>query len=88
VGYPSCVYCPDPKYSEEARKAKYQGTVVLWVIVGPDGRTRDIRIQRSLGMGLDEKAIGAVRTWKFEPARKNGTPVAVQVSIEITFRLY
>jgi len=88
VSAPRTIFSPDPEYSEEARKAKYQGTVVLWVIVGPDGRTRDIRIQRSLGMGLDEKAIGAVRTWKFEPARKNGTPVAVQVSIEITFRLY
>jgi periplasmic protein TonB len=88
VSAPRPTYSPDPEYSEEARKAKYQGTVVLWVIVGPDGSTRDIRIQRSLGMGLDEKAIASVHTWKFEPARKNGVAVAVQVSIEITFRLY
>jgi protein TonB len=85
---PRAIYGPDPEYSEEARKAKYQGTVLLWVIVGPDGRPRDIRVQRSLGMGLDEKAIEAVRKWKFEPAMKDGHPVAVQVNIEVRFRLY
>src|SRR5690348_2050521 len=51
VSAPRTIFSPDPEYSDEARKAKYQGTVVLWVIVGPDGRTRDIRVQRSLGMG-------------------------------------
>jgi TonB family protein len=61
---------------------------VLWVVVGPDGRVRDIRVSRSLGMGLDEKAIDAVRQWRFEPSRKDGQPVPVQVSIEVNFRLY
>ena len=79
---------PDPEYSEEARHAKYQGTVLLWVIVGADGRPRDIRVQRSLGMGLDEKAVEAVRRWTFEPAMKDGQPVAVQVNIEVSFRPY
>jgi len=88
VSAPRVVFQPDPEYSEEARKAKYQGTCVLWVVVGPDGRPHDIKIQRSLGMGLDEKAIEAVRTWKFEPARKDGQPVAVQINIEVNFRLY
>lgn len=88
VSAPRALYAPDPEYSEEARKAKYQGTVVLWVIVGPDGRPHDIRVQRSVGMGLDEKAIEAVRTWKFEPARKDGQPVAVQINVEVNFRLY
>jgi len=88
VSAPRPIYSPDPDYSEEARKAKYQGVVVLWVVVGPDGRTHDIRVYRSLGMGLDEKAIEAIRTWKFEPARKDGIPVAVQVNIEVSFRLY
>jgi TonB family protein len=88
VSAPRPIYSPDPDYSEEARKAKYQGTVVLWVIVGSDGRPHDIRVYRSLGMGLDEKAIEAIRTWKFEPARKDGIPVAVQVNIEVSFRLY
>ena len=88
VSAPRGLYTPDPEYSEEARKAKWQGTVVLWVVVGPDGRAHDIRVQRSLGMGLDEKAMEAVRSWKFEPAKKDGQPVAVQVNIEVNFRLY
>jgi len=88
VSAPRALYAPDPEYSEEARKAKYQGTVVLWVVVGPDGRPRDIRVARSLGLGLDEKAIDAVRQWKFDPARKDGTPVAVQINVEVNFRLY
>jgi len=88
VSAPHPIYDPDPEYSEQARQAKYQGAVVLWVVVGPDGRPRDIRVQRSLGMGLDEKAIEAVKQWRFEPAMKNGQPVPVQVNIEVNFRLY
>ena len=88
VSAPRAIYAPDPEYSEEARRAKYQGTVILYVIVDADGRPRDIRITRSLGMGLDEKAIEAVKTWRFEPARKNAQPVSVQISVEVTFRLY
>lgn len=88
VSAPKILFQPDPEYSEEARKAKYQGTVVLWVVVGPDGRVHDIKVSRGLGMGLDEKAIEAVRQWKFEPARKDNQAVPVQVSIEVSFRLY
>ncbi len=88
VSAPRAIYAPDPEYSEEARKAKYQGTCVLWLVVGPDGRPRDLKIARSLGLGLDEKAIEAVKTWKFEPAMKDGRPVAVQINVEVSFRLY
>jgi TonB family protein len=88
VSAPRAVYSPEPEYSEEARKAKYQGTCVLWLVVGPDGRPRDIRVARTLGLGLDEKAIEAVKTWKFEPAMKDGKPVAVQINVEVEFRLY
>jgi len=88
VSAPKAVYAPDPEYSEEARKAKYQGTCVLWLVVGPDGRPRDIRVSRTLGLGLDEKAIEAVKQWKFEPAMKDGKPVAVQINVEVSFRLY
>ncbi|HSL71796.1 MAG TPA: TonB family protein, partial [Longimicrobiales bacterium] len=88
VSAPRPLYTPDPEYSEEARKAKYQGTVVLWLIVGPDGRPRSLRVARSLGMGLDERALQAVRQWKFEPAMKDGHPVAVQMNVEVSFRLY
>ena len=85
---PKVIYDPDPDYSDAARKAKHQGTVILWVIVGADGRPREINVRRSLGMGLDEKAIEAVRRWKFDPAKKDGQAVAVQISIEVNFRLY
>lgn len=88
VQAPRALVTPDPEYSEEARKAKYQGVVVLWLIVGPDGQPRDIRVQRGLGMGLDQKAIEAVRRWKFDPATKDGKPVAVQINVEVNFRLY
>jgi periplasmic protein TonB len=88
VSAPRQIYAPDPEYSEEARKAKYQGKVVLWAIIGADGLPRDIRVQQPLGMGLDQNAIAAVRQWRFDPARKGGQPVAVQVNIELTFRLY
>ena len=71
VTAPRLIYAPEPEFSEEARKTKYQGTVVLWLIVGPDGRSRDIRILKSLGMGLDEKAIEALRHWRFEAGRKD-----------------
>jgi protein TonB len=88
VSAPRAIFTPDPEYSEEARKAKYQGTCVLWLIVGPDGRPRDVKVARTLGMGLDQKAIEAVRNWKFEPAMKDGKPVAVQINVEVNFRLY
>lgn len=88
VSAPRALFAPDPDYSEEARKAKYQGTVVLWLVVGADGRPQQVRVQRSLGMGLDEKAIEAVRQWKFEPAKLNGQSVPVQINVEVNFRLY
>lgn len=88
VTAPWVLYDPDPEYSEEARQAKYQGTVILWVVIRPDGRAHDIRVSRALGMGLDEKAIAAVRNWRFQPAEKDGHPVAVQVNVEVNFRLY
>jgi TonB family protein len=88
VSEPRIIYDPDPEFSEEARKAKYQGVVVLSVIVGPDGRPHDIRVARSLGMGLDEKAIEAVNKWRFVPSMKDGRPVPVEVNIEVHFRLY
>ncbi len=88
VSAPKKIYDPDPEYSEEARKAKYQGTCVLYVIVGSDGKPREIRVSRTLGLGLDEKAIEAVKTWRFEPATKDGRPVAVAINIEVSFRLY
>ena len=88
VSPPKAIYSPDPEYSETARQAKLQGTCVLWLVVGPDGKPRDIRVLRTLGLGLDEKAIEAVKHWRFEPAMKDGKPVAVQINLEVNFHLY
>jgi hypothetical protein len=73
VQAPRPIDTPDPEYSEEARKAKYQGVVVLWLVVGPDGRPKNIKVERPLGI---------------EPATKDGKPVAVQINVEVNFRLY
>ncbi len=85
---PVPIYKPEPAYSEEARKAKYSGTVTLWIVVDPQGSVRDIRLVKGVGMGLDEKAEEAVRTWKFKPGTRLGVPVAVRVMVEIAFRLF
>jgi len=87
VSAPVVLYKVDPEYSEEARKAKYSGTVVLQLVVDASGKARDIKVVRSLGLGLDEKAIEAVNKWKFRPGVKNGQSVAVQATIEVNFRL-
>lgn len=81
------IYKKEPEYSEEARKAKYQGTVVLYIEVDPTGRAINPRVVRSLGLGLDEKAIEAVKQWKFKPGYKDGKAVTVAATIEVNFRL-
>ncbi len=78
---------PEPQYSEEARKAKWGGTVLLSLVVDETGHTKDIHVVKPLGLGLDEKAIEAVTKWTFKPGMKAGKPVAVQAQIEVTFRL-
>jgi len=87
VSAPKEIYAPEPEYTKEARQAKLQGSCVLRLVVGPDGKAHDIKVQRTLGLGLDEKAIEAVSTWRFDPALKDGKPVPVQVNIEVKFRL-
>jgi len=88
VSKPIPIYKPEPAYSEEARKAKYQGAVELWIVVDASGTVSDVRVVRSLGMGLDEKAVEAVRTWKFKPAYRNRVLVPVRVMVEVVFRLF
>ena len=87
VTAPALLFKVEPEYSEEARKAKYQGTVVLYVEVDASGHARNLRVVRSLGLGLDEKAIEAVKKWKFKPGYKDGKPVTVAATIEVNFRL-
>src|SRR6202011_600697 len=88
VSPPRPIFNPEPEFSEEARKAKYQGVCTLGLIVGTDGRPSNIRVLNSLGMGLDERAIDAGKNWKFEPAMKDGHPVRVEIAVEVDFHLY
>ena len=87
VSAPQLLLKIEPEYSEEARKAKYQGVVVLAVVVDENGKAQQLRIVRPLGLGLDEKAIEAVQKWKFRPGQLNGKPVPVAATIEVNFRL-
>jgi periplasmic protein TonB len=88
--YPvKCLYCPDPEYTEQARKEKLQGIVKLKVLVGADGRAVRVKIMKGLGLGLDERAVDAVKGWRFEAARDAArNPVATWVTVETTYRLF
>lgn len=89
VRSPSCLYCPRPEYSDEARKARFQGLVELSVVVLADGRPGRIELISGPGLGLDERAIEAVRMWRFRAAvGPNGKPVAVTIPIEVQFQLF
>ncbi len=88
VQSPRVLSQPDPEYSEEARKKKRQGAVSLRLIVGTDGLPSDVCVLKAAGSGLDEKAIKAVRAWRFEPGTKDGLPVPVLISVDTTFHLY
>lgn len=84
---PRPLYKPEPKYTEDAREAKIEGSVGLSLIIEADGTTSDVKVKRTLHPGLDANAVEAVRGWKFAPAEKDGQPVAVFANIEVNFRL-
>jgi TonB family protein len=88
VSNPTLIFAPDPEFSDEARRAKYQGVCVVGLIVDSTGNPQHVHIVRPLGMGLDEKAMEAVRQYKFKPAQFKGKNVAVEVNIEVNFRIY
>lgn len=88
VTVPRCVYCPNPSYTDEARRAKINGGVVLQVVVNAEGRAENISVMRKLGYGLDQNAIETVKSWQFKPATgPDGNPVSTVVPIEVTFRI-
>jgi TonB family protein len=84
---PLLLHKREPEYSEEARKAKYQGTVRLDVEVDGSGQVTNMRVIRALGLNLNEKAMEAVKQWKFRPGMRNGQPIAVQAQVDVSFRL-
>lgn len=84
---PQVIYKEEPEYSDEARKAHYEGTVILTFDVDISGRAVNIRVVRGLGLGLDEKAIDAVTRWKFRPAVSGDKMVVAPAEVQVTFRL-
>ncbi len=89
VGVPFCSYCPIPQYTDEARRANFRGPVTLLATIDTKGRASNISVVKHAGFGLDDRAVNALKSWRFKPAKGvDGHPIAVQVPIEITFRVY
>jgi periplasmic protein TonB len=84
---PQLLYKVEPEFSEDARKAKYQGVVVLSIEVDANGTVRNVRVQQGLGLGLNEKAIEAVSRWRFRPGLFDGKPVVTEATVQVTFQL-
>lgn len=85
---PRIVKSQPPEYSKSAKEEGIEGTVLLWLIVNSQGFPEQVKVQKALGHGLDQKAVDAVRRWKFAPATKDGAPVAVMINVEVNFKLY
>lgn len=88
VSIPQVIYQVDADFSEEARKAKFQGEVIVSLVVDANGHPQNVRVPRPIGMGLDEKAIEAVRQYRFKPATKNGQPIAVLMNVAVNFQIF
>jgi len=87
VSAPVLLYAPDAEFSDEARRARYQGVCIVQTIVDAQGTPQEPRVVRSIGHGLDEKALEAVRKYRFRPAMKGNIPVPVMITVEVNFRL-
>ncbi|MGD0733037.1 MAG: energy transducer TonB [Terracidiphilus sp.] len=85
---PKAIHVAPPEYSDEARRKKIQGVVIVSVLVTAEGEPTDIRVERPLGYGLDEKAVEAAARYQFQPAARNGNPVPRRIMIEMNFKLY
>jgi protein TonB len=88
VTVPRGVHMPSPSYTDFARTAKIQGTIVLLITITEDGHAENLEVLKGLPFGLNQAALNTVRTWKFRPSTLEGKPIPVKVPIEVTFRLY
>jgi protein TonB len=88
VAAPQLIYAVDPEFSDEARRAKYQGICIVTLIVDAQGNPQRVQVVHHLGMGLDQKAVAAVKQYRFKPATLQGKPVPVEVNVEVNFRIY
>jgi protein TonB len=84
---PKLTFDPEPDYSDAGRKDKISGSVGLWVNIGADGLVNDVCVARSLRADMDERAVARVKTWRFEPARKDGVAVAANLYMEVNFNI-
>jgi periplasmic protein TonB len=87
VTRPELLHSVDAEYTDEARKARVQGTVIIYGEVFPDGKVHNMRVVHSMGLGLDERALEALTLWRFRPGKKDGKPVATALQAEFSFRL-
>jgi TonB family protein len=85
---PKSTYAPNAEYTDKARKKKINGNVIVKMVVMADGKVGDVKVIKSLEPGLDQQAVAAVKNWTFDPATKDGKPVAVYLKAEVSFRLY
>lgn len=85
---PKPQYTPDPDFTEIARYEKYPGVAVLKIVVDKNGDVQRVNLVRPLGLGLDESALAAIKTWRFLPGTRKGEPVAIELNVEISFNLY
>jgi protein TonB len=88
VSSPELIFKVDPEFSEEARKAKFMGIVLVNLIVDQNGNPQNVHVLRGVGMGLDEKAVAAVKQYKFRPAKEGGKPVAVELNVQVDFQIF
>ncbi len=88
VSAPVVLFAPEPEFSEEARKAKVSGDVTVYLQVDVNGRPTHVRVSRGIGLGLDEKALEAVRQYRFKPAFENGHAVPVEMNVIVNFNIY
>ena len=85
---PRATFTPEPKFSEEAKKMKFQGVVFLHIVIDKTGSVTRIRLEKAIGHGLDENAMECVESWRFSPATKDGQPIAIGMTVEVAFNLY
>ncbi|HZY61332.1 MAG TPA: TonB family protein [Edaphobacter sp.] len=88
VSPPQVIYSVEPEFSEEARKAKVAGNVLVGLWIDQNGIPSHVHVVRGIGMGLDQKAVEAVKQWRFKPAMENGKPVLVELNIEVNFQIF
>jgi TonB family protein len=84
---PIVIEKPEPRYTQEARVAKVQGTVLVYVEIGTDGKACNMQVTKSIGLGLDESAVDTIAQWQFQPGTRGGVPVPVQATVQVNFRL-